>query len=57
MMANTNVVFKKCGRCGKMTKGIWIRSGKMMCYICYMKNLTKMPNLWKKVSNYIFYIF
>ena len=47
-MANTNVVFKKCEVCGKITKGIWIRKGKMMCYICYMKGLTKLPNLWGK---------
>jgi len=47
-MANNSVVMKKCDRCGKKTRGIWKRRGFMLCYVCYMKGLTKIPNLWGK---------
>jgi len=42
-MANTNVVPKKCENCPIITKGIWIRKGKMLCYDCYVKATTRMP--------------
>lgn len=42
-MANTSVVPKACQKCEKVTKGIWVRKGKMLCWKCYKKATTRMP--------------
>jgi len=43
-MANTNVQFKECDNCGKKTKGIWKCKGHIFCYVCYKRELNKMPH-------------
>ena len=49
-MANTNVVPKKCDKCGKVTKGIWKTNALWLCYICYQKTKHMMPNNRKDYS-------
>jgi hypothetical protein len=32
-----------CEECGKITRKIYKRKGKLNCYECYMKKMTRMP--------------
>jgi len=30
-----NYALKKCDKCGKKTRKVWVKSAKMLCYRCY----------------------